>query len=307
MKFRSTKQASGRYTRRRFEADAGSKPVPYAYYGRRQSQTISTGNVRNQRLPVRQSWLPRLGLMILTAALLASVLNVVSLSSRSKVLPLNSGAANLFLHDLSTYQAAADRLLARSIWNRNKLTINTAAIDRQLLAQFPELVSVHTALPLLAHRPVVYLQTAQPALILSTAKGDFLIDSAGKALLSGTDTAAGKVDSAAGLPRVTDTSGLNVRLGRQALTRENVEFIQTVVAQLKARGVTIEGMTLPPGTSQLDVKIAGQPYYVKFNLHSDTARQQAGTYLATIAQLKRQGIMPAQYIDVRVDGRAYYR
>ena len=65
-------------------------------------------------------------------------------------------------------------------------------------------------------------------------------------------------------------------------------------------------MTLPPAASELDVKIAGKPYFVKFNLQADDARRQAGTFLATQAQLQRKGITPAQYIDVRVEGRAYY-
>ncbi len=66
-------------------------------------------------------------------------------------------------------------------------------------------------------------------------------------------------------------------------------------------------MTLPVGTSELDVRLAGQPYSVKFNLESGTARQQAGTFLATESKLKSQNVTPAEYIDVRVDGRAYYK
>jgi hypothetical protein len=66
-------------------------------------------------------------------------------------------------------------------------------------------------------------------------------------------------------------------------------------------------MSLPSNANELDIQIAGQPYEVKFNLHSDKAREQAGTYLATIASLQKQGITPSKYIDVRVDGRAYYQ
>ena len=66
-------------------------------------------------------------------------------------------------------------------------------------------------------------------------------------------------------------------------------------------------MVLPVGTSELDVKLTNQPYTVKFNLESGTARQQAGTFLATQAKLQSQNVTPGQYVDVRVGGRAYYK
>jgi hypothetical protein len=65
-------------------------------------------------------------------------------------------------------------------------------------------------------------------------------------------------------------------------------------------------MTLPPAASELDVQIVDQPYFIKFNLENDDPRQQVGTYIATQAYLTSQHITPAHYIDVRVDGRAYY-
>jgi hypothetical protein len=65
-------------------------------------------------------------------------------------------------------------------------------------------------------------------------------------------------------------------------------------------------MVLPVQTNELDVNLAGQSYFVKFDLQENDPRQQAGTFLATIASLKSQNITPTKYVDVRVDGRAYY-
>ena len=76
---------------------------------------------------------------------------------------------------------------------------------------------------------------------------------------------------------------------------------------MAAKHITITSMTLPPAADELDVHLTGVNYYIKFNLANDDARQQVGTFLATQAQLKSQGITPGQYIDVRVDGRAYYQ
>ncbi|MGH7241431.1 MAG: hypothetical protein ACREGB_03995, partial [Candidatus Saccharimonadales bacterium] len=69
----------------------------------------------------------------------------------------------------------------------------------------------------------------------------------------------------------------------------------------------VESMALPPAAYELDVKPAGVGYFVKFNMHEDTARQQAGTFLAVRERLVSQGVTPGSYIDVRLDGRAYYK
>jgi len=245
----------------------------------------------------------RFGLIIFCTVLLIALINILSLSTHAEIMPLKSSDKGSFLRDQAVYQAAADKLLAGSLWNRNKITIDTGAFSKQMMKQFPELSSVSVTLPLLAHRPVVYLQPSQPALVLSTDSGSFVVDDRGKALLAADGSAAESK-----LPQVVDQSGLRVQLNHQVLSSQSVTFIQTVVAQLAAKHMTVSSMVLPAGSSELDVHLAGQTYFVKFNLRDDSAaRQQVGTFLATIAQLQKNNTPPAKYIDVRVLGRAYYQ
>jgi len=65
-------------------------------------------------------------------------------------------------------------------------------------------------------------------------------------------------------------------------------------------------MTLPKGTSELDVHISGAAYLFKYNLRGD-ARAEAGAFMAVKASLESQHKTPEAYIDVRVDNKAYYR
>jgi hypothetical protein len=302
---RKASVTSGRRQRRPADsASPGSQT--FAYRSRRSEEEINTGRELSRETTATNHLgrflLKRFGLVVLLVALLISTVNVLSLSNNARVMPLTGNNANSFLHDQSDYEAAASKLLAGSIWNRNKITVNTSSINEDMLKQFPELSSVSVTLPLLSKRPIVYVQTAQPVLVLAAQNGSFIVDTTGKALLP-----ANQLKSSNTLPTVTDQSGLRVSLNHQALTSGNVSFIQTVLAQLAARHFTVESMTLPVGTSELDVKLAGQPYIIKFNLESGSARQQAGTFLATQSKLKSQNITPAQYVDVRVDGRAYYK
>lgn len=249
-------------------------------------------------------WLQRLGVLVLSAAILVSVANALSLSADVKVVPLNVTSDRLLMRPTTVYKAAADQQLSGSIWSRNKITVNTNGLSQALLAQFPELNSVSVTVPLLAHRPVVYIATAEPVLILVTGNGSFVVDATGKALVGGTSPASLNEPN---LPLLNDQSGLHIQTTHQALPAANVGFIRVVLAQLAAKQLAVSDMTLPPAASEVDVHLKDQPYFVKFNLENDQPREQVGTFLATVTQLHRQNITPSQYVDVRVPGRAYYK
>ena len=246
----------------------------------------------------------RAGVLLVAIIVLLAALSTLLVAPNAKVSPLiNGGASKAFLRNQAEYQAAADKLLSSSIWNRNKVTINTDGIGSQMLKQFPELDSVSVTLPLFGHQPTVYVQPARAALVVAANNGAFVVDTSGKALMP-----SANLPTAHNLPQVVDQSGLPVRLNQQVLTADDVNFIQTILGQLSAKHVAVSSMVLPSTSRELDVYISGQPYFVKFNLEdSGNARQQAGTYLATAAELQREHVTPAHYIDVRVDGRAYYQ
>jgi cell division septal protein FtsQ len=249
-------------------------------------------------------WLNRFGAIVLLAAIIVSAVNVLSLSGSAKIVPLTTDTANPALYDQAAYQRAADKILASSALNRNKLTLDSARLSRELKSQFPELSDVTVTVPLLAHRPLVYVHASKPAVILAASSGSYVVNAAGKVLVPSTQVP--NIDKL-NLPLVGDQSGVPVRVGKQALTSDNIRFIQIVTSQLNAKGHQVASMILPAVASELDVQVTGKPYFIKFNLQSNSARQQAGTYLATDAQLTKQNITPAKYIDVRVDGRSYYQ
>ena len=313
MRLRRTPAAQTRRQKLRSE-DLAKPPSTFAYRARRSGTERNTGRQAPggedatappaHRKRFGHFWLQRAGLVILLLAILVSAVNVLSLSTDPKVVPLTTTASQTLLRPTAVYETAASQQLGGSIWNRNKITLDTSGLSRQLLNQFPELSGVSVTIPLLAHRPLVYVEAVQPALILVTSNGSFIIDTGGKALSGASSPTSLNQPQ---LPLLTDQSGLRIQPNHQALPAADISFIQTVLAQLSAKQVTVSGMTLPAAASELDVHLSGQPYFVKFNLESSNARGQAGTFLATIAQLRRQNITPGQYIDVRVDGRAYYK
>lgn len=314
MRLRHRSPALSKGRRRRQEpSGTTSEGLGLAYRSNRSGQEGNVGRQAQRGEPadttpskgLRHLLLRRFGLLVLLIALAFSVSNVLSLSSDARVVMLRGDSSSPFLHNKKTYQETAGDLLASSVWNRNKLTVNTGAVGRGMLSRFPELSNVSVTLPLISNRPLVYVETAQEALILSSSgNGSFVIGTDGKALLKASDLSSA---SRRRLPTVTDKSGLQIKLNRQVLSSADVDFIRTVNAQLAAKHIGVASMDLPAAKSELDVHIRGKPYFVKFNLESGTARQQAGTFLATKAELERRHAEPSRYIDVRVDGRAYYK
>lgn len=247
-------------------------------------------------------WLQRIGLLILAIAVVASVVNILSLSGQVTI--VNLQAKSQLARPSNVYAQAAGQALASSVWNRNKITVDAAAVSRQLMAQFPELNQASLTIPLLAHRPVVYLTPAQPTLILAASNGAFLVGDTGKAILSAATPAALNQPS---LPVVTDQTGFQAKANRQALPATSVRFIHIVTAQLAAKQIAIAGFSLTAGGSELDAHLAGQPYLVKFNLQAGDPTGEAGTFLATANYLHQHNFVPSSYVDVRVDGRAYFK
>lgn len=297
--------------RQRVSSSEPARPSSsFSYRSRRSDRSRETGRQTQYELTKRKAgklgryWLQRFGLVVLLLAVVVSLFNVLSLSPKAKVMSLATDGSRAFLRPAETYEAAANELLGNSLWNHNKITVDTGDISKGLLDKFPELTDVTVTIPLLANRPLVYVEPAQPALILVATNGSFVVDNNGKALIFGSSPEDLNQPK---LPILNDQSGLRIKLNHQALSAANVRFIEAVRGQLAAKQLSVAAMTLPASSRELDVQIAGQPYFVKFNLQSDTPREQAGTLLATLATLKKQNIVPARYIDVRVDGRAYYQ
>lgn len=249
-------------------------------------------------------WLQRFGLYILLFAALFSAVNMLTLTANVKVLPLAGVQNKTLLRNTLDYESAANKWLQGSVWNRNKITADINGLQDYMRRQFPELTDVRVTMPIVAHRPLVYLQPAEPALILLGRNGAFLIDTNGKALL--TAATPEELDQPA-LPLVHDQSGLHLTKNQTILPTHQVSFIRTVVAQLSLKQLTIAALTLPAGASELDVQLKDQPYIIKFNLQTKTPREQVGTYLATLAYLQKQNQTASKYVDVRLAGRAYYQ
>jgi cell division septal protein FtsQ len=253
---------------------------------------------RGPRFP----WLKRVPTIASLLAVVVVAIACLQLSANAKVLTVGAAETQVFLRDRGIYEAAARKAFT-PLLNSNKLTVDAGTIADDLRKQFPELAVVSVSLPVLGNRPTVYIQPAAPRLILVANGGMYLLDRDGRALIT-----ANQVPQLEKLkiPVVTDQSSLPVTVGKVVLPHNTVGFIEEVVGQLQAKHIAITSLTLPAGTNELHVRVEGAGYYVKFNLYGK-AREEVGAYIAVREHLQATHKTVGEYIDVRVENRAYYR
>lgn len=244
---------------------------------------------------------------VVALLLIAAVLFISNLilSRDPEVIALaGTDGRRLFLRSQDSYYQAARQILNSSPANTNKLTINSGRIAKEMQERFPELEVVSVTLPIVGRKPSIYIQPARPALLLRVSDGGlYIVDTVGRALISASQVS--KADKL-GLPLVDDQSGLLPELGKNVLPSDSIAFITEVVGQLKAKNIKVTSVSLPKATNELDIRVEGKPYAVKFNLRGD-ARAEVGAFLAVKQHLERENKTPSSYIDVRVDNKAYYK
>lgn len=251
------------------------------------------------------AWPRRLPVILVVTVLAVLVGSNLLLSNDPEIIPLtDTDNRQVFLRSTEVYHEAARSIMAGSLVNTNKLTIDSSNITKTMQKEFPELEHVSVALPVVGRRAAIYIQPAKPALLLKMSDGGvYVVDMAGRALINASQ--ASKAQKLK-LMLVEDQSGLQTELGRTILPSDVVAFITEVVGQLKAKKINTTSIVLPRATNELDIRLEGSPYVVKFNLRGD-AREEVGAYLAVRKHLQDRGEVPASHIDVRVDNKAYYQ
>lgn len=276
----------------------------FSYYASRSRTDEKTGrNVAAARVGATKNHLRQLPLLLAAAAIVISLGYTTTLTNTPKIV-VRSSAPSSVLQDNEVYQAGGQELLKQSLFNRNKLTINTDQIAEQMRQRFPELEAVVVSLPLMGHRPIIEIMPTEPALLMSSQNGGlYAIGAQGRALVRASDLPS---EIRRSLLVVEDTTDLAIEPGQQVLPLPMMRFIRDVHKQLSAQQIQIDRVTLPPAAHELHVYPADEAYYVKFSLEADS-RVQAGTYLAVRERLESERTEVKEYIDVRVEERAYYR
>lgn len=259
------------------------------------SQSSSTPFKKPSKVKQRSSGGSKLKTVLLICLFLAIFVYLQLLTPKATV-SLNDKS----YHSTADYSKTIDQHLS-SLTNRLKLTFNRAKFERQLKTQYPEIDKVVVQLPFFGRNPKVKLVVAPPSFNLSSGGQVYIVSANGFVA-----TNSSQFTNASKLPSVVDQSGFVAAPGKQVLSRQSINFINTVLAQAKRGGVSVQSMTLPTNPAEVDLRAADRAYYVKFNITGD-ATLQAGQYLAARHKFDAENTQPSEYLDVRVSGKIYYK
>ena len=280
----------------------------FSYHAQRHEATDRTGRQPLAAHPLatvkrrfRLNRMLRLGVLVFVGIMVGAV---CLLLDSTPAVTVAAHSPPHMLQPLTVYQRAATSLLQKTLTGRIKPLVDTADVSRHLLHQFPELAAASLTLPLMGHEPTLTLTAATPVLRLTSANQTTVVDISGFAVAAANHAPWSSLH----VFSLRDDSGTALTVGAPALPASSVRFVQTVAQQLALAHVAAQSYVLTGGGSEIDVIMADTPYRVRFNLVDDTtALQQTGTYLALRHSLQGRSIVPSEYIDVRINGRAYYK
>jgi cell division septal protein FtsQ len=193
-------------------------------------------------------------------------------------------------------KASTKKLLAESWLQGNTITLNNGDLEERLLQEDPLLRSVEVRRKWF-HTVRVAAVLKQPSMGWASDNQKYLVDRDG--------TAIGELPADSRLPVVQDGSNLPVKLGQRVASSRFVDYVGDLIPALKALGITPKAMDVKETT--FDLHVTTEKGY---KLIMDTSRPvEEGTrdLKAVQALLTSQKKTPAEYIDLRIAGKAYYK
>jgi hypothetical protein len=184
--------------------------------------------------------------------------------------------------------------------NRNKITFDEASLDKAVMSAFPEVVSSSIELPIFGQKPVVNLDVAKPAFFIKANSDEYLLSSNGVAV-----DLRSYYPKLGALPTIDDASGFSITKGKRVLSQQDINFLETIVAEVRYQNVPLQKVVLPQSPEEADLYTTDSGYYTKFYMGGD-AQSQVGQYLAARNNFKSNP-PPSVYLDVRVNGKVFYK
>jgi cell division septal protein FtsQ len=252
------------------------------------------GRAKPLARPSRTRRTPRLGLLqrrlIILAVMVAVIIYALWRTFEITNITVQSPVRSAEIKD------EVRKLLDASMGQRNLLTINGDQLVGDLQQTDPLLrsVEVHRTWP---HGIMISATPKQPSMGWVTGNQRYLLDKDG--------TAIGMLAASSPLPVVTDGSNLPVKIGIQVVSAHFVSFATDLVSALAGQGIAVTGMDVKDTTYDLTVA-TNRPYKLIF----DTSRKPAeevSDLNSVLALLNTQHKVPAEYVDLRIGGEAYYK
>ncbi|HEY2004490.1 MAG TPA: cell division protein FtsQ/DivIB [Candidatus Saccharimonadia bacterium] len=193
-------------------------------------------------------------------------------------------------------QTEVEKLTHESWSQGNLLTLDEGELVSKLQLEDAQIRSA-VVLRNWPHGLKVSVVLKQPSMGWLSGDQHYLLDSDG--------TAIGVLPADSSLPVVNDGSNLPVAIGKQVASPRFVAFVTQLVPALRANGYQVTSLDIKDTTFDLTAS-TNKGYKLIF----DTSRpvtDELNDLKSVQALLTAQKTAPAQYLDLRIAGRAYWK
>ncbi len=271
-----------------------------------QSQTVQTAGqahaaLRSPRLHVHELRHHRRRLVSLLVVIVLSAATLLWMLDHLIVTP------TIVIHDAGSdteqltagYAAAIDHYFASHATERVDTATSLARLQTTLQQTYPETASVTLTNDAGLTKHTITISLRQPIARWQIGDKTYFVDQYGVRFqsLHGHAMPQLTVKDESGLPTATQ------QIASQSLMR----FIGQTIGDIEKRhAFTVEQVILPAATlRQIDLMLKDRPYRIKLSLDRDVA-QQVSDMVQALAYIDGHSLQP-QYVDIRVEGKAYYR
>lgn len=195
-------------------------------------------------------------------------------------------------------QKGTEQYLDSRLFGRNWFLVSTQELRSTLQKSFngQESIAVDKVFP---SKLVIKTDEQKPAIIWKTGSRRFVVSINGRVM------SELQPNQDASYAVVTDNSNIPVSIGDNVASREFVSFTTAVADYMKSNNLGSGELNISETTGELNAK-ASAGYVIKFDATTDSA-VQIRSLQAILDHLKATNKKPNEYIDLRIEGKAFYR
>ena len=199
----------------------------------------------------------------------------------------------------TVYQQTMQQYFAKHPLERFGFSINLKQFADEMQAAHPELASVDIDRSWWGGNVQFVLEFRHPLLVWQTDGRVFYVDSRGAAFEY--DHFGGKY------VQVSDQSGISPsEAGGSVASDQFINFLGKMVGAVNAASKgAVTDIIIPAATREVDLKLQGRGYPIKTHTDRDPLKQ-AEDIINALKWFDEKKITP-QYVDVRVEGKAYFK
>lgn len=237
-------------------------------------------------------------LLVFMVILGISIFLIALLSQLSGQVTVGISSATTSKVDATGYQRAINDYLGQHPVERFRFALNKAGLTTYVTSVNPEVASVTQAADFGLGETHFSVALREPLAGWRIQGKQYYVDEQGVAFEHNYFAEPGV--------QIVDEAGVSFQEGTTVTSTRFLSFIGKIVAQAKGKGMEVIEARLPLGTTrQVVIKVSGKDY--EFRLSIDRG---AGEQVEDISRVEKylsdRGINP-RYVDVRVEGRAFYQ